>query len=101
MPAGPVPSYLVESYLARSRADDAAAAGRRAGAAAEQLTNEGTPVTYVRTTFLPDDETCFHVFDAGSVDAVDEVCRRARLSRARIVPAIEDAESRSRGRPPR
>ena len=67
-----MPSYLVESYLPRSARGRRGAAGRRAGAAAEQLTNEGTPVTYVRTTFLPDDETCFHLFDAGSVDAVDE-----------------------------
>jgi hypothetical protein len=33
----------------------------------------------VRTTLLPEDETCFHVFDATSADAVGEVGRRAGL----------------------
>jgi hypothetical protein len=44
----------------------------------------------VRTTLLPEDETCFHVFDATSADAVGEVGRRAGLNWARIVPAVEE-----------
>src|SRR5215207_11173341 len=59
----PVPTYLVETYMPRSHAQEARAAGRRAQAAAEELSREGTPVCYVRTTFLPDDETCFHLFE--------------------------------------
>jgi hypothetical protein len=39
--------------------------------------------------YLPDDETCFLVFDAASADAVGEVCRRAGIGSARIVPAVE------------
>ena len=84
-----MPSYLVEVYLPRSRADEARAAGRRARAAAEELSREGVPIRYVRTTFLPDDETCFHLFEATAQAAVEEVSRRAELGRARIVPAIE------------
>jgi hypothetical protein len=84
-----MPSYLVETYLARSRARHATDAARRARTVALELTREGTAVTYIRTTFLPDDETCFHLFAAGSVDVIEEVCRRARLERARVVPAIE------------
>ena len=82
-------SYLVEAYVPRSRAQDARGAGRRARAAAELLSREGTPVRYVRMTFVPDDETCFHVFEAASAEAVDGVCRRAGLGSARIVPAVE------------
>ncbi len=84
-----MPSYLVEAYVPRSRAGDARAAARRARAVADELTREGTPVRYVRTTFLPDDETCFHLFEAVSADAVEEVSRRAKLGRARVVPALE------------
>lgn len=84
-----MPTYLVETYMPRSHAQEARAAGRRAQAAVEELSREGTPVRYVRMTFLPDDETCFHLFAAGSVDVIEEVCRRARLERARVVPAIE------------
>lgn len=84
-----MPTYLVEAYMPRSHAQEARAAGRRAHAAAEELSRKGTPVRYVRTTFLPDDETCFHVFKAVSANAVEEVARRAELGRARVVPAIE------------
>ena len=84
-----MPTYLVEAYMPRSHARDARAAGRRARAAADELSCEGTAVRYVRTTFLPDDETCFHLFEAVSGNAVEEVARRANLGRARMTPAVD------------
>jgi hypothetical protein len=74
-----MPSYLVEVYV--PNAEDARASAR-------QLRREGGPIRYVRTTFLPADETCFHVFVADSEEAVAEACRRA-LGSPRIVPAVE------------
>ena len=84
-----MPSYLVEAYVPRSHGQEARSTGRDASAAAGEVSREGTPVRYVRTTFLPDDETCFHVFEAASEEAVREVCVRAGLGSARIVPAVE------------
>jgi hypothetical protein len=84
-----VPSYLAEAYVPRSRLQEARAAGGRARTAAERLSQEGMAVRYVRTTFLPDDETCFHVFEAASAQIVREVCRRAELGSPRIIPAME------------
>jgi hypothetical protein len=84
-----MPKYLVETYVPRRDADAARAAGRRARAAARQLSGEGKSVRYVRTTFLPRDETCFHIFEAASEEAVTEVCRRAEVDSPRIVPALE------------
>jgi len=93
-----VPTYLVETYMPRSRAQEAHTAGSRARSAAEELSREGMHVRYVRTTFLPDDETCFHLFDAVSADAVEEVSRRANLGRVRVVPAVDaSAPARTRG----
>ncbi|HEX2111963.1 MAG TPA: hypothetical protein VHF67_10455, partial [Gaiellaceae bacterium] len=43
-----VPNYLVETYAPKLRADEARAAGRRARAAAEQLSGEGARVRYLR-----------------------------------------------------
>jgi hypothetical protein len=91
-----VPSYLVEAYMPRSHAQEARAAGRRARAAAEGLSREGVPIHYVRTTFLPDDETCFHLFEAASAEVVEEASSRAELGRARVVPAIEASRPASR-----
>jgi hypothetical protein len=84
-----MPTYLVEAYMPRSHAREARAAGRRARAAAEELSRGGVAVAYVHTTFLPDDETCFHLFEAASAEVVEEACNRAELGRARVVPAIE------------
>jgi hypothetical protein len=84
-----MPRYLVEIYVPQAHADDARAAGQRARAAARQLSRKGEPVRYVRTTLLPGDETCFHVFDASSENAVAEVCRLAWLETPRIVRALE------------
>ena len=84
-----VPRYLVEAYVPRLGVQEARAAGGRARAAAKRLSREGIAVRYVRTTFLPDDETCFHIFEAASEEAVGEVCRRAGIRSGRIVPAVE------------
>lgn len=79
-----MPKYLVETYVPRTNANAAQAAGRRARAAARQLSREGNLVRYVLTTFLPRDETCFHVFEAASEEYVTEVCRRAEVGSPRI-----------------
>ena len=84
-----MPRYLVESYVARSRPRGARAAARNARAAADELLREGTLVRYVRMTFLPDDETCFHIFEASSQEAVAEACQRAGIPSGRIIRAVE------------
>jgi hypothetical protein len=84
-----VPSFLVETYVPHSHLEDIRTTANCARAIAELLSIGGTPVRHVRATFLPDDETCFHVFEAASEDAVGEVCRRAGIHSARIVPAVE------------
>src|SRR5262245_43696146 len=88
---GHVQRYVMELYLPRSRALEAGATGHRARAAAAALAHEGLPIRYIRTTYLPDDETCFHVFEAGSIDIVGEAGRRAALGRVRVVPAVESS----------
>ena len=89
-----MPMYLVETYLPRSHAPTARVMGSRARATADAMTREGISIQYVTTTFLPDDETCFHVFEAASAEVIGEACNRARLGTVRIVPAV-DASRRS------
>jgi uncharacterized protein DUF4242 len=76
--------FLLEVYAARdSRALHAAA--RRARAAADSLAAEGPEVRYVRSIFVPEDETCFYVYEADSAVTVHEVARRAALAVDRLV----------------
>ena len=85
-----MPTYLVEAYMPHSHGREARAAGHRARTAAEELSREGEAIRYVRTTFLPDDETCFHLFEAASAEVVEKASSRAALGRARVVPAVEE-----------
>jgi hypothetical protein len=75
-------SYLVESYAAGAGVDDQR---RRARQAAEV----GIDVRYIRTMFLPGDETLLHVFEAPSPEALREAARVAALPYERIVEAVE------------
>jgi hypothetical protein len=82
-----VTEFLVELYV--SRADEAAVqrGAQRSRLAAEQLTREGTPVRYLRSIFVPEDETCFLLYEAASPDAVREAARRAELPFTRVAEA--------------
>jgi hypothetical protein len=93
-----VPGYIVEVYLPRSHADEAHAAGQRARVAVDEMTGEGASISYVRTTFLPYDETCFHLFEASSAEAVEEVSRRAALGRGRVIAVIDASDPNGESR---
>ena len=82
-------SYLIETYVPRGATAAVETAKRRLRSEAEAMTAEGTPAHHVRTTFLPDDETCFHLVRAESAAGVEQLCRRARLGRTRIAVTVE------------
>jgi hypothetical protein len=86
-----MPRYLVESYGANSPAvlDEAR---KRARKAAELEVG----VRYLRTTFLPRDETILHLFEAPSVEVLDTAGQLAALSFERIVEAVEDSDERTK-----
>jgi hypothetical protein len=87
-----VPSYLLECYVPNAEASAAGGAARRARLVAEQLSHEGMSVRYLRTLFLPEDELCFHLFEAGSSDVVEELARRTEPGRCRLVSAVVEFE---------
>ncbi len=80
--------FLVELYVSRADAVAVERDAARTRLAAEQLTQEGMPVRYLRSIFVPEDETCFFLCEAASVEAVRETARRAALSFERIAEAV-------------
>ena len=85
-----MPSYLVETYLARGQTHERAARERRACSAAEELTR----VRFDRSIHVPDDEICFYVFDAPSARHAAEAAERAGLDPIRIVEAISSGKEK-------
>ncbi|HEV2901843.1 MAG TPA: nickel-binding protein [Gaiellaceae bacterium] len=80
-------TYLAELYFPDRGGGARAPLAARANAAAEELSREGIGVHYVRSVFVPEDETCFCFFEAPSADSVREALVRAALDAVIVVEA--------------
>lgn len=90
-----MPTYLVETFLARGAAGERQARDRRASSAAEALTKEGTRVRFGGSIHVPDDELCFFTFEAASGTEAAIVAQRAGLEPLRVVEAISTSQGDS------
>jgi hypothetical protein len=61
-----VPTYIVETFLARGAAGEREARERRARSAAEKMTREGARVGFEGSIHVPEDEICLFTFAAPS-----------------------------------
>jgi hypothetical protein len=84
-----VPDYCLELYLAAGSPAALEEAAGRARAAADSFGARGRSVRYLRSTYLPEDETCLHFFAAASGEDVAEAARQAGLTGERITPSID------------
>ena len=87
-----MPSYLVETYLARGHAGERTAREARARSAADELSRAGTRVRFERAIHLPEDELCFFVFAAPSSRDAALAAERAELGPIRVVEANSTRE---------
>jgi len=55
----------------------------------EQMTSEGRPVRYIRSTFIPEESRCTCLFEAGDAQAVQDVNDRAQIPYTRVVEALD------------
>jgi hypothetical protein len=69
-----VPSYLVETDVARERAASVRSAAAR--------------LRFAQSIYIPEDETCFFVFDALSLSEAALAAQIAGLEPVRVVEAI-------------
>jgi len=91
-----VAEFLLELYVSRQAAAAVQRGAERARIAAGELTRAGTPVRCLRSIYVPEDETCFLLYEADSVGVVQEAARRAGLPFERIAEAV--TQSRGDGR---
>jgi hypothetical protein len=90
-----MPSYLIETFLARDAAGERKARERRARSAAEAMAREGTRVGFDGSIHVPEDEICLFTFEAPSRRTAALVAQRAGLEPLRIVEAIPSGKEES------
>jgi hypothetical protein len=91
-----VPSYLVETYLARGLAGERDAREQRARSEASTLGPGGRIVRFEHSIYVPEDEICFFVFEAASGTDAAVVAERAGLDPIRVVEAVPSTDEGDR-----
>lgn len=81
--------YMVERSLKGIPMSDLASAQGRAISAAEEMTKAGTPVRYIRSTFVPDSGCCMCLFAARDAEHVKELNQKANIPFDSVVPALD------------
>ena len=80
-------TYMVERNLPGISMEQLGAAQQAAIETARELTAEGKPVSYIRSTFVPDEGRCMCLFDAQNAEDVEDLNRKAQIPFERVVPA--------------
>lgn len=86
-----MPRYMVERHLPGFTSSQLAAAAASARKTTAEMTKEGVPVRYLRSTFVPSENRCFCLFDGPSVEAVKQANERAGLPHERIIEVVHIA----------
>lgn len=81
--------YMVERSLKGIPMNDLAAAQQAAIRQSQQSTADGTPVRYLRSTFVPSTGACMCLFEAGDAAAVERVNRDAKIPFDRVTEAMD------------
>jgi hypothetical protein len=81
--------YMVERSLKGIAMGDLAAAQQAAITTSKQFTADGTPVRYIRSTFVPETGACMCLFEASGADAVKRVNEAAKIPFDRVTEALD------------
>ena len=93
-----VPEFIVETF---TTCESAAAAAPRVDdlvRAAERVSEEGAEVRLLVAILVPEEETCFYLFESSSADAVRDTLARAQLGFERMSEALSARPADARPR---
>ena len=82
-------TYMVERLLKGISMEDLGAAQKAAISTAAGMSKNGTPISYIRSTFVPDTGACMCLFKAESAASVKALNEKAKLPFDRIVKAMD------------
>jgi hypothetical protein len=88
--AGGAQYYLAEWYRGGLDQDEIDRVAARLDESSKSVSAGGASVRRVMTMAVPTGEWMFGVFEAGSAQAVEEVCRHAGMAPQQINAAVED-----------
>jgi hypothetical protein len=71
--------HLIELHRPDHGWNELQALSAKARSAAERVNSDELPVRFLRSIFVPDDETCFHLFE-GTAAAVAEAVSQAGIA---------------------
>ena len=83
-----MPEFLAETYAPRDAPGPAAPGTAGAALGADQASGPGAPVRLLGVILVPDEETCFWLYQAPSAGAVRAAMTAAGLRPERITPAV-------------
>ncbi|MGD0272742.1 MAG: hypothetical protein ABSB96_03325 [Gaiellaceae bacterium] len=63
--------FLVELYVPRRGASGFEEEAQRVRSVAEDLSRSRLQIRYLRSLFLPEEETCFQLFESSGTEAVE------------------------------
>lgn len=81
--------FLVERHLPGITPEKLQAAGVRAKTCCQEMAEEGSEVSWIRSFFLPESEKTYCVFEAPDRELVAEANRRARIPFQEIHDSME------------
>lgn len=81
--------YMVERDLKGISMENLGGAQKAAISMAQKMSAAGTDITYIRSTFAPEDGRCMCLFDAASDTDVKQLNDAAGLPYSRVVAALD------------
>lgn len=81
--------FMVERSLKGIPMDQLAAAQQRAIRTAEDMSAAGTPIRYIRSTFVPQTGQCLCLFESGDCEAVKALNQQAQIPFTRVTEALD------------
>lgn len=82
-----MPVYAADRHLPGITMDQLAGAQQAAIDTSNRFTEEGRPVRYIRSMYVPGDDRCVCLFEAQNADAVKAVNDEAGIPYTRVVEA--------------
>jgi hypothetical protein len=82
--------YMVELYVSRADPGAVERAAKLTRAAAAQMTGLGTPVRLLRSIYAAEDETCFFLYAAETIDAVRQAANATGRPFEHVAEVIEE-----------